>query len=330
MIDKTTSPLQKAPYCFTFFQAVRLLARQEGKNLTSSSFESPLRFKTPASLAFPPSEILSLQEKERASRNFGEAKPILEMEVAFFGLTGPSGVLPTCYTEFIMERRSYKDKSAHDFFDIFSHRFLCLFFEAWKKSRFHIATELQEKRQLRNYLLAFTGLSDLEADNDLFAPGFFSYFAGSLSRKPVPAACLSAMASAYFETPARLEQFVGQWLPVSPSEQSRLGHQACALGQDAFLGERIWDCQTKVKLHLGPMNRETFKKLMPGESGEKALKHLANVALGLTLACDVQLSLLPEEAPQPILGQSRLGLDGWLCTTPAREMLTDVSYALQA
>lgn len=289
-----------------------------------------MRFKTPASLAFPPSEILSLTEKQRTAHNFDGAKPFLEMEVAFFGLTGPSGVLPTCYTEFLMERHSYKDQSAHDFFDIFTHRFVCLFFESWKKSRFYIATELQEKRQLRKFLLSFTGLQDLESDHSLFAPGFFAYFAGSLSRKPVPAACLSAMASAYFETPARLEQFVGQWLAVSPTEQSRLGHQACALGQDAFLGERIWDCQTKVKLHLGPMNRETFKKLMPGEQGEKALKHLASVALGLTLACDVQLSLHPDEAPEPLLGQSRLGLDGWLCTQPSEKMLTDVSYALQA
>ena len=52
------------------------------------------------------------------------------------GLTGPSGVLPRIYTEQLIARQvQQRDRSAQDFFDLFNHRLVALFWLAWAKHR---------------------------------------------------------------------------------------------------------------------------------------------------------------------------------------------------
>ena len=44
------------------------------------------------------------------------------MTVAFLGLTGTQGVLPFCYTEWMIARKAAKDDTLAAFFDLFNHR----------------------------------------------------------------------------------------------------------------------------------------------------------------------------------------------------------------
>lgn len=56
------------------------------------------------------------------------------MTINFMGLTGPSGALPTRYTEMLLERRlQHRDQTAHHFFDLLNHRLITLFYQAWRK-----------------------------------------------------------------------------------------------------------------------------------------------------------------------------------------------------
>ena len=61
------------------------------------------------------------------------------------GLTGPSGVLPRHYTELLykIERdvRTPEKHALRDWFDLFNHRFVSLFYRAWEKYRFYIPFE---------------------------------------------------------------------------------------------------------------------------------------------------------------------------------------------
>jgi type VI secretion system protein ImpH len=112
------------------------------------------------SLIFPPSQIWEL-------RPSGGERSVPEMSVAFFGLVGPSGVMPRHYTEMLMRiQRDYKhgEKFAlRDWFDLFTHRMLSLFYRAWEKYRFYIAYERGEYLQhppdpFTHALLSFSGL----------------------------------------------------------------------------------------------------------------------------------------------------------------------------
>src|SRR5207244_6114260 len=70
--------------------------------------------------------------------------------VPFMGLTGPNGVLPRHYTELLMRARDAKGPERHvvrDWFDLFNHRLISLFYRAWTKYRFWTAYERGEYAQ---------------------------------------------------------------------------------------------------------------------------------------------------------------------------------------
>ena len=91
------------PYRFDFFQAVRLLERiyptRGPVGESGPVSQEVVRFAAHASLDFPPSEIYDLTRQQSSDPN-GQPR----MVVAFMGLTGPSGVLLTLYTELVIER----------------------------------------------------------------------------------------------------------------------------------------------------------------------------------------------------------------------------------
>jgi type VI secretion system protein ImpH len=127
---------------FNFFQAVRLLEKLH-PDRHPVGFDGPAgreaaRFAAHLSHNFPPSQIYEI----RADRT-GRLPPA--MSVAFFGLTGPSGVLPRHYTDLLMRiQRDAKHAEKHalrDWLDLFTHRMLSLFFRAWEKYRFYLSYE---------------------------------------------------------------------------------------------------------------------------------------------------------------------------------------------
>lgn len=323
---------------YRFFQAVRLLALNQStqdKKHGHGGLPPNLRFRTPATLSFPASEIDQLQAREATS----EDQAALEMRVNFMGLTGPSGALPTHYTELLIERRQfYRDGTAHAFFDLFSHRAISLFYSAWRKYQFYVPFEQGERGGFtRNLLdLAGFGLERMQERLQTEAPGiqplFFAFFSGLMAQKPLSAAAISAFVSGYFGVPVKLEQFVGQWIAVPEKEQTRLSKQANQLGLSAFAGERSWDQQTKIRLRIGPLDHARFSELLPGESAADALEQMVKLCVGNDLACETQLVLRKEEIPPPIVKQDktglRLGHNIWLATHPVQQDADQMAYML--
>lgn len=315
------SEIRQEAHQFSFFQAVRLLGLA-ARNKRQGPLPAGLRFRTPASLSYPPSELVSYCETERHAPPLPDsAAPIEELVVSFMGLTGPSGVLPTAYTELMIERKQrMRDTGAHAFLDLFSHRAIALFYGAWRKYRYWIAVEAGEADGFTRNLLDFSGmgLSRLRQQMDqsqALDENLFIYYAGLLSQKPLSATTLTALVQGFFAVDAALEQFVGQWIAVPESEQSSIGQQACALGLSAFAGDRMWDRQTKMRLRLGPMRRAKFEALQPGSAGAEALKAMLQFALGHSLAIDVQLVLDQQDIPSPVVAQEqplRLGGNLWI------------------
>ncbi|QLG87622.1 type VI secretion system baseplate subunit TssG [Chitinibacter bivalviorum] len=308
--------LLENPTSFGFFQAVRILGLSAGKRgERRSPLPAKLRFRTRVDLSFPASELTSYRPVKT------QTDALDELEVSFMGLTGPSGVLPTSYTEQLIERRQqYRDPTLHSFLDIFSHRSIALFYAAWHKYRFWLQAEQGEQDGFARNLLDLGGmglgaLKSQMGSDFLQSENLFIYYAGLLSQKPMSAQALITLIEGFFGFPAKLVQFAGQWMQLPQDEQTALGVNACELGASAFVGDRAWDRQTKVQLQLGPLSWQQFDNLQPDSSGAKALQALLKFSLGHSLACDVTLILKRDDVPKAKLSNDnvlRLGGSCWL------------------
>ncbi len=208
--------MRQHPGRFEFFQAVRMLLRIFGDREVPGSATSvnreAVRFRVNNSLAFPPSQISSI--------DWDGAVPA--MAVNFMGVTGPMGVLPRVYSEFVISRLRARDRTLADFFDIFNHRMISLFYQAWEKYRSAVAYERDGEDRLSKYLMCLIGLGTdglqnrMEVNDDSLL-----FYSGLLSLQPRSAAALRGALQDYFGVPVEVEQFVGAWQPLGSSRSVR-------------------------------------------------------------------------------------------------------------
>ena len=178
--DPVEAHLRREPFCFEFFQAVQLLERLSPRTEPVGRFVPPhtesVRFSAHPSLVFPASEIQSL--------TYREDQPPL-MSVNFMGLIGPLSVLPIPYTEFVQKRQTEGDTSALDFFDLFHHRIISLFYRAWQKYHLQSTYGQGDLDRLRVYLQNLVGLGHEELLNRQVVPDDALLFhTGLLAQQP--------------------------------------------------------------------------------------------------------------------------------------------------
>ncbi len=353
------------PYCFDFFQAVRILQALQPKRVLVGMGGPPseeiARFRSHISLTFPPSAIYDLTPPTKE-------RPLPVMVESFFGLTGPNGVLPRHYTELLFRLdRDAKGPERHllrDWLDLFNHRLVSLFYRAWEKYRFYLPFErgefnLLEPDPFTRALLSFIGLGipqlrrrlqivaqpegkpetagRVVAKVDDLALLFYS---GFLSHRPRSAAGLEAILGDYFQFPAELRQFHAQWLILDSENQTSLGGEDGnnQLGISAIAGDRVWDVQSKFRLRLGPLNYKQFVELVPDPApiaerkGFFLLVHLVRLYAGPEFDFDVQLVLKAEEVHECYLADTekavgaRLGWNTWLLSVPCQEDVDDAVF----
>jgi type VI secretion system protein ImpH len=294
-------------------------------------------------------------------------QPQAELTVALLGLTGPSGVLPRHYTELVhriqREARGSERHALRDWFDLFNHRLLSLFYRAWDKHRPWQAyargeTTRREPDTLTTAIFSFAGLGMPELrdrlrvtsiDGDLFSRRettlaeihnlSLARYSGLLAQRPRTAANLQQLIGDYFSLPAKVEQFRGQWLDLEPQQQTQvgLGDANNGLGMTATVGSRVWDVQSKFRVQLGPLTYQQFAALLPSRTPTadgKAfhlLCHLTRLFAGPEYDFDVQLVLRRDEVPPCRLTTNtesgpRLGWNTWLGEVSQTTDATDAVF----
>ena len=147
------------PHRFSFFQAVRLLNRWFGardSDAPSAPLTKRVHFRNTLSLSFPASEIA---EFKPLAAETGPEIDHIEITPAFMSLLGSSGALPIFYTEMLAEREMYhRDTGARAFLDVFQHRAVSLFYEAWRKNRLPLQYESDQRGRFLPLVLALAGL----------------------------------------------------------------------------------------------------------------------------------------------------------------------------
>lgn len=312
------------PYAFEFFQAVRLLEKvaPERKSVGGTALpkDEIVRFRSRIALDFPPSEIHEINEIEGKD---GEPART-EMLVNFMGVVGVSGVLPTHYTELVLDRIRHRDTAMWSFLDIFTHRAVSMFYRAWAKYRFPIAYE-RGNDEFTSYLFDFVGLGTkglrgrLDLEDERLLP-----YAGLIAQKPHTANALENILGDYFQTTAKIEQFHGQWLSLSEEDVTKLGKENSRLGQSAIVGSRVWDQQSKMRVCLGPLDLKHFQAFLPNGTANAALRSICKFMVGLEVDFDIQLLLAAKQLPATVLTtkalrKPALGWTTFLKTKPFKQ-----------
>lgn len=312
--------LEREPYLFEFFQAVRLLERLMPDREPVGRFVNPAhevaRFGAHAATSFPASQIQSYHPREGA-------QPLLR--VNFMGLTGPLGVLPLYYTELVVDRLRSRDSTLRDFLDIFNHRMISLFYQAWEKYRFAIAYERDRRDRVSQRLLDVIGLGSpgLE-ERQQVSDRALMFYGGLLGLMPRSTTSLEQILEDYFGAPAEIEQFVGAWYPIEADTQCNLGAgSGCSeqLGVGVVVGNAIWDQQSRVRIKLGPLTLAEYRAFLPGGDAHEQLRALTRFFAGGEYDIEVQLILRREDVPACELAAGeeeglQLGWTTWMKSGP--------------
>jgi len=299
-------------YGFSFFKAVDLLEslspgkKPLGKTLVPG--EEALKFSVKPGFIFPPSDISGLEQTE-------DDGPV-NMSVTFMGLIGPNGILPQWYNELAVARNRKKDFSLTAFLDLFHHRFISLFYLAWKKYRFPENYIPGARDRLSRYMLSLSGLGTTGLSKMIGLPEESLAFYGGLLSRGVPSAVAIESAVSYLSgVRANVDQFIEQMIPLDPEDQTQLGLANARLGLETICGSYIRDSQSKFRVNLGPMEYTDYLRFLPGGDMLGPIFSLVKYMVGMEYEFEISIILKREEIPPCIIGgktKVRLGLTTWV------------------
>ena len=327
---KFLSEVAREPYRYDFYQTLRRLEclydHKPRWGTALRPVDEPVRLGQDPDLAFAPAPLASLE--------LGRHGAPPRLQVRLFGLLGPNGPLPIHITEYARHRlRHAGDPTLSRFLDLFNHRFLALFYRALAQAQPHVNRDRADEDHDLTYLGSFIGIAPASLRHRDTVPDVARLFhAGTLVRQVRDADGLAAIVRQFFRVPARIEEFVGHWLVLAPRDRTYLRAYVQTLGTGAVAGGRVWDYQSRFRIHLGPLTLKQYEDFLPGANGaaprETALRKLVDWVrfyLCFELDWDVCLHLKREEVPALALGvQGRLGWTTWLGTRTAASDADDV------
>jgi len=281
--------------------------RREGlTDLSLHDLVKRIRVRPELSLAFPETDITKIEPS---------ASPgTYRITAAFLGLYGASSPLPTFYTEDLLQEMGQDRSVSRDFYDIFNSRIYTLYFNIWTYYHlfFNIYEEPSEPVLERLYCLAGLGGDALRKALD--DPFRLLRYTGLATQFPRSAEGLrSILADGLDEPSLRITQCVER-LAVIPTEQRLfLGLTGNILGENAYLGQVIADRTGNFRVHIGPVDGETFARYLPDQPTFSQIGRLIGYYLDQPLNWDVEITLKTEGMSTIALGdRCLLGCNTWI------------------
>jgi type VI secretion system protein ImpH len=257
-------------------------------------------------LDFPASNVASYEAKTNRKK--------ARLRTKFLGMLGPMGPLPSNLTEEALAWFSRRDDAFVRFLDIFNNRFLQLFYRAHSDCRPASQALRPREDRFRDYVGSAIGIgSETWRDLDTMPDGAKYAYAGILGSSAVSASRIENVLSGLFGVECEVDQFIGTFLPVDRSEQTRLGMAHARLGQEAIVGERVLTVDNKFRVRLYPGTLDNYERFLPdGEDNERLVDALSNI-VGVEYDWDVEL-VLPHREPRPteIGTYGQLGWTSWV------------------
>jgi type VI secretion system protein ImpH len=352
--------IRRQSWEFDFFQAVRVLqlqalqrmeADEKGNFSPVGGDTAPdrehLRFYAHLSFSYPPSAITDMSVDDRDQFD--------QMTTSFMSLVGANGVLPRHYTQQLLDQERDNDTATQQFYNLFHHRIVSLFYRAWEKTRFPFAWErsIRDPNSTREdlftqslYCLIGLGNDALRETSDCssvsrnrlsFSDQTMLFFAGMFSHRPRTAISLQRMVATVFGVECEVSQYQGQWLKIDVRDQTlmpsslHLNGVNNILGADAMIGDRVWNVESKIRITLGPLRYKHFVRFTPGESDFVKVTQFVRAYIGPELDFEVQPVLAADDVPPTqLLGgddAAQLGWTTWVFNAPRREDAKDAVFS---
>jgi type VI secretion system protein ImpH len=313
--------LAREPYRYDFYQTLRRLEclyRDKPRwGMALRPIDEPVRLGQDPDVTFAPAPLASLE--------FGRDGRPPRLQVRLFGLMGPNGPLPIHITEYVRHRlRHAGDPTLSRFLDMLQHRFIALFYRAWAQAQPHVNRDRPLDDRFLVYIGSFVGVAPPPLRHRDTVPDLARLFhAGTLVRQVRNAEGLAQILRQFFRVSVRIEEFVGHWLHLDPTQRTYLRRDGGVLGAGAVAGARVWDHQSKFRIHLGPLTLAQYEAFLPAASSAKPgsqagglLRKLVDWVrfyLCFELDWDVRLRLQRDEVPRLTLGaRGQLGWTTWL------------------
>lgn len=309
-IETLIQQVKQNPSQFGFHALVKIL---EGLNPDATPLgegtdptAEALHIRTRISLDFPPTDIDDIEIEQ--------TQPLVT--TSFFNIAGIQGPLPTPYVQHIIDRDRAKDTALHSFLDIFNHRLITLLHRIRKKYWVGVSSIPPEHTYFGRTLKCLLGLATVKKDKRLQTlDRSLLFYAGLLWQRPRSRVGLEKLLTHFFQAPVHIEDFHGGWIHVPEKQQTKIGttgrfHQ---LGQTAILGDRFWEQQKSIKIHVGPIGIKAYVNFLKPGKAYRELKTLVAYYCGEEQDFHLNLILKKEEIPSVSLGKGMaLHWTSWL------------------
>ena len=249
--------------------------------------------------------FLSFADRDVSRLSMQNGVPVVRPQ--YLGFFGPFGALPLNWTEEIERWFAAGDFSFVSFCDIFTARFLELYFRAWSDA--HAITQFDHATddRFQTYILSLMGIGtpsyrNRDSIDDTIKLRLAPLAAGRV-KSPVR---LRQMIQLHFgdKVQVAIDEFIPSWLEFEPDAYSLLGQQGSALGQTTFLGSRTRSLGDKIRVRITVQNLHDYQEFLPGGRDHRHLRDIVFWYLGRVYEIDVALCLPKSEVPNAKLGET--------------------------
>lgn len=295
--------LEKNARFYSFYQLkklVRLLKEENESAPLSEQNAKKTLFTSSANMGFAATDVQS----------FVNHSDYFELESTFLGLSGSQSPLPN----FFLDELAINDDESisKDFLGLFNHRALSIFYEGWKKYRYHetYLPDAQDKISHCFFSLIGLGANDLRQESDLNWCKMLSYI-GLITGRSRSQEVINAVVSHYFSVQTSIQEWVLRYVDIAPEQQTQIGFQNYQLGATTLLGSQIKDRSSKFIIKIHDLDVSRFMDFLPFGKEHQVLKKVIQFILRTQMVYDLDLEIKANEVESLNLSDDTGSYLGW-------------------
>ena len=294
-----------------FLEFIRRVEAVTGERLVGKSVAGrtePVRFGQVPHLNYASTAVAEIVEREK-----------LHVLVNFFGLWGPNGPMPLEASSYVHNRsHNCYDQTLRRFADIIHHRFIGLYYRAWKANEQGVGFDKPTGGLIAKVCDSLAGSACQGTSLPRFTAAAFGMLFGNAVKSRDG---LETILNEVFRLPIRVVEKMPTEVSIPADCRGRFGTPGVSeLGRSIQLGSRFRTCTRKFRVRTEPVEFARAAQLFPGLTGGSMLVELIQSYLDRPLEWDLELRLHTSSLPPPLVtGERQLGRSVWLGRPRDRE-----------